>query len=165
MYVRVHPQDDWSSAAKTTSPGRPTTRPSGMPARGLGATAVFGDEASRCELGGPVHADAGWARPHRPQFLDKDNVYVVTGDSGTGLTHGTIAGRDLPEGNRQHGGPEWRRRRNRPGTVPPTAPASAMSAGSRMARRTETSSPSLRVRCAQVESCGTPRPAIKGDSK
>ena len=24
--------------------------------------------------------------------LDKDNVYVVTGDSGTGLTHGTIAG-------------------------------------------------------------------------
>jgi Rieske Fe-S protein len=24
--------------------------------------------------------------------LDKDNVYVVTGDSGTGMTHGTIAG-------------------------------------------------------------------------
>jgi len=29
--------------------------------------------------------------------LDKDNVYVVTGDSGMGLTHGTIAGMLLPD--------------------------------------------------------------------
>jgi len=29
--------------------------------------------------------------------MDKDNVYIVTGDSGMGLTHGTIAGMLLPD--------------------------------------------------------------------
>src|SRR6185436_19081427 len=28
---------------------------------------------------------------------DKDNVYVVTGDSGNGMTHGTIAGMLIPQ--------------------------------------------------------------------
>ncbi|MEO6131071.1 MAG: FAD-binding oxidoreductase [Saprospiraceae bacterium] len=29
--------------------------------------------------------------------LDKENVYIVTGDSGTGMTHGTIAGMLIPD--------------------------------------------------------------------
>ena len=32
---------------------------------------------------------------------DKENVYIVTGDSGNGMTHGTIAGILIPDLNRR----------------------------------------------------------------
>ncbi len=87
-----------SSAARTTRRGRATTRRTSRfaAARGVGARALPGRR--RRSLAGVVRS---WSRSTTWRYIGRNpgerHVWIVTGDSGNGITHGTIAGMLLPE--------------------------------------------------------------------
>ena len=113
-----------SSAARTTRPGKPTTRAALGSARDVGEGTIPEGGRGAAPLVGAGVRDAGRTRPDRAGPGRCENVYVITGDSGMGMTHGTLGARlvaDLihgrtnpwPRSTRRRGGCRGRLRRSR----------------------------------------------------